>query len=65
MPADNSDGAIDPRAYLTEHGTQLNVLSAGDIKPFREKVNSVYEKWTEIIGEDLIKLAQEDMASVR
>lgn len=65
MPADNSDGAIDPRAYLTEHGTQLNVLSADDIKPFREKVNSVYEKWTEIIGEDLIKLAQEDMASVR
>lgn len=65
MPTDNSGGAIDPRTYLTEHGTQLNILSTDDIKPFREKVNSVYEKWTEIIGEDLIKLAQEDMASVR
>ncbi len=65
MPADNSGGAIDPRAYLREHGTKLNVLTPDQIKKFRGVVESVYAKWSPIIGEDLIKLAKEDMASVR
>ncbi len=65
MPADNSEGALDPRAYLAEQGTEVNVLTTEEIEQFRAVTEGVYAKWTEIIGEDLIKLAQEDMASVR
>lgn len=65
MPANNANGEIDPRAYLKEHGTAVNALTPDEIKGFRSAVESVYEKWTKIIGEDLIEMAKEDMASVR
>lgn len=65
MPANNANGEINPRAYLKEHGTQVNVLSAAEIKKFRALMDGVYTKWSKIIGEDLVKLAKEDMASVK
>ena len=65
MPADNKTGAVDPRAYLKDHGTAVNVLTPDQIKQFRNKTESVYDKWTKIIGADLIDLAKKDMASVR
>jgi len=65
MPANNDNGAIDPRAYLKAHGTKINVLSAAQIKAFRAKTDSVYTKWTKVIGEDLVNLAKEDMKKAR
>lgn len=43
----------------------MNVLTPDQIKQFRNKTESVYDKWTKIIGADLIDLAKKDMASVR
>ncbi|MCC8057357.1 DctP family TRAP transporter solute-binding subunit [Cloacibacillus sp.] len=65
MPADNKTRAVDPRAYLKDHGTAVNVLTPDQIKQFRNKTESVYGKWTKIIGADLIDLVKKDMASVR
>jgi len=65
MPANNDNGAVNPRAYLKEHGTHVNVLTREQIKAFRAVTESVYGKWTKIIGEDLVMLAKEDMEKVR
>ena len=65
MPSDNAQGAVDPRAYLESAGTAVNILDPDQIEAFRARTTSVYDKWTEVIGEDLVKAAQEDMAAVR
>lgn len=54
----------DPFEALEEYGVTVTRLSAEDIKVFRKMVEPVYEKWVDKIGPDLVKAAEEDMASV-
>lgn len=65
LPKDNSAGALDPRAYLTQHGTKVNVLTQEQIKKFKDVTAPVYTKWSKIIGNDLVEMAKKDMQKVR
>lgn len=51
--------------FLREKGMQVTVLNAQQRQVFRDKVQPVYDKWVQIIGEDLVAKARMDMASVR
>ncbi|MBQ9453491.1 MAG: TRAP transporter substrate-binding protein DctP [Desulfovibrio sp.] len=55
----------DPYACMQEHGMTISRLTANDIKRFYTVTSKVRDKWTETIGKDLVKAAQEDMAAVR
>ena len=42
-------------------GMKITVLTAEEIAAFKEKTKPVYDKWVPTIGEDIYKLALEDM----
>jgi len=42
-------------------GMKITVLTAQEIDAFKEKTKPVYDKWIPTIGEDIYKLALEDM----
>lgn len=56
---------VDPYKALTEKGMEVTFLSEEQMAAFREKTQPVFEKWTGEIGEELVKAAQEDIASVQ
>ena len=55
----------DPYACMQEHGMSVSRPSAAQIRQFYDATAKVREKWTKIIGNDLVKAAQADMAAVR
>jgi TRAP-type C4-dicarboxylate transport system substrate-binding protein len=52
-------------AELARVGMTVTNLTPDEIKLFVDKTKPVIEAWRAKIGEDLIKAAEEDMASVR
>lgn len=50
-------------AGIKERGVQVTELTEEQHDAFVEATQSVYEKWTPRIGEDLVKMAQEAVAS--
>lgn len=60
-PPDPSYAPEDPIAYLEKLGVKIHRLSADEIKPFRELMNPVYEKWIPKIGKELVEQAEKDM----
>lgn len=55
----------DPYATMKEHGMEVTMPSPEQIKKFYEATRGVRDDWTQKIGPDLVKAAQEDMATVR
>lgn len=55
----------DPYACLQEHGMTVTKLDAAQIKDFFDATAKVREKWTEVIGVELVKAASNDMAAVK
>lgn len=55
----------DPYKYLEEKGMVVVKLTKEEMEAFRKATNSVREKWRKEIGEDLVKAAEQDMASVQ
>ncbi|MEC9488682.1 MAG: DctP family TRAP transporter solute-binding subunit [Halanaerobium sp.] len=60
-----ADGTNDPIKYLESQGMVINVLTEEEKDVFREATQDVYEKWVEIIGEDLVNKAIEDKADAQ
>lgn len=54
----------DPVAELEKHGFNVNHFTPEQVKEFYDATAEVRAKWTETIGADLVKAAEEDMASV-
>jgi tripartite ATP-independent transporter DctP family solute receptor len=54
-----------PYAALEKAGMTVTKLTPEQIKAFAEKTKPVAEKWRKELGEELIKAAEEDMASVK
>ena len=54
----------DPYGELEKHGMQVNKYTPEQIKEFYDATASVREKWTKNIGPELVKAAEDDMASV-
>lgn len=57
--------AVDPYAFMAEQGMEVTRLTPEQIKAFYDATQKVRDDWIEKIGPDLVKAAQEDMASVR
>lgn len=51
----------EPYAFLESKGVTIYKLKQEQIKPWRESVQGVYDKWIPLIGEDLVKQAIKDM----
>ena len=54
-----------PRKYVQEKGVEVTLLTAEEIKAFRDKMNPIYEKWVSKIGEELVAAAEEDMKNAK
>lgn len=50
---------------LRSNGMEVVELTEEDRKAFRSKTTEVYEKWTEVIGADLVKKAESAIAASR
>lgn len=59
------DEVVDPYATMTEHGMTVTRLAPEQFKAFFDQTKGVRDDWTQKIGPDLVKAAQEDMAAVR
>lgn len=55
----------DPYKYMEEQGMVVTRLTPEQIETFHKATEKVRNEWTEKIGADLVKAAQEDMASAR
>ncbi|GAB6276844.1 MAG: DctP family TRAP transporter solute-binding subunit [Rectinema sp.] len=51
----------EPFSYAISKGMKITNLTPDELTAFKEKTKPVYDKWVPMIGEDLYKLAQEDM----
>ncbi len=54
----------DAYAELEKHGMKVNRFTQEQVKEFYDATASVREKWTKNVGPELVKAAEEDMASV-
>lgn len=59
------DEAHDPYGVMREHGMTITKPTPEQIRQFYDATQKVRDKWAEQIGPDLVKAAQDDMASVR
>ena len=55
----------EPYKHLEGLGMEIVRLNADQVKAFVEKTQPVFDAWKSKIGEDLVKAAEEDMASVK
>lgn len=55
----------DPYAYMQEQGMIITRLTPEQLEKFHEATRNVRDNWTAKIGPDLVKAAEEDMASVK
>lgn len=55
----------DPYAEMEKHGMTVARPTAEQLAKFREATTKVRDAWTDKIGPDLVKAAQEDMAAAR
>ncbi|MBO5565798.1 MAG: TRAP transporter substrate-binding protein DctP [Succinivibrio sp.] len=55
----------DAYKFMEEKGMQVTRLTPEQIKVFYDATKSVRDEWTPKIGADLVKAAEEDMASVK
>ncbi|HLT59127.1 MAG TPA: DctP family TRAP transporter solute-binding subunit [Limnochordales bacterium] len=55
----------DPIAFLEDLGVTVVQLTPEDRAAFRAATQSVTERWTQIIGEDLVRQAEADKAAAR
>jgi TRAP-type C4-dicarboxylate transport system substrate-binding protein len=46
---------------LRKNGMEVTVLTPAQIKVFKDKTKSVYDKWVKEIGADLVKAAEADI----
>ncbi len=53
----------DPYGYMTEQGMVVTRLTPEQMKAFYEATQKVRDDWTQKIGADLVKAAEEDMAT--
>ncbi|MDE5832918.1 MAG: DctP family TRAP transporter solute-binding subunit [Desulfovibrio sp.] len=59
------DEITDPYATMEQHGMVVTRITPEQLKAFYEQTRGVRDDWTQKIGPDLVKAAQDDMASVR
>ena len=55
----------DPYTFLEQQGMTVTKLNQEQIAAFYDATKGVREAWIPKIGADLVKAAEEDMASVR
>jgi len=55
----------DPIAFLEERGVTVIQLTPEERAAFRAATQSVRDRWTQIIGEDLVRLAEADKAKAK
>ena len=55
----------DPYACMREHGMTVSIPDQAQMLEFFNATAGVREKWTETIGKDLVKAAQEDMDAAK
>lgn len=48
-------------SFLEKKGMKVTILSKDERKPFKELTGDVYKKWVDRIGEDLVRLAEEEL----
>ncbi len=54
------DGSNNSIEFLKAQGMKVNILTDAEKKLFREKTRPVYDKWVEVVGEDLVQDAIDD-----
>ncbi len=60
-PPDPKLVPLDPYQDMRDHGMTIHILTAEQIKKFKDQMAHVYEKWIPIIGEELYEAAIQDM----
>jgi len=58
------EGSSDSLNILKQNGMDVYVLTAEDMKAFRNKVKPVYDRWVPEIGTDLVKAAEKEVRSI-
>ena len=54
-----------PREFLKTQGVEITVLTPDQIEVFRKQTESVYQKWVDKIGPELVEAAKADMDAVK
>ena len=62
IPEDQVAMPSDPYKLLKDNGVTVINLTPEEFKAFRDAAQPVYDKWVPIVGEDLVKAAEEEMA---
>jgi TRAP-type C4-dicarboxylate transport system substrate-binding protein len=57
------EGSSDSLNILKQNGMDVYVLTAEDVKAFKDKVKPVYDRWVPEIGADLVQAAEKAVQS--
>ena len=52
----------EPVKFLESKGMTVNFLTENQVAAFKKATHSIYDKWVKVIGEDVYKKAETDMA---
>ncbi len=55
------DGSNHPYKYLEEQGMKINILTAEEKAEFKAQTRGVYDKWKDIIGQNIVDKAESDI----
>ncbi len=55
------EGKMETLNNLKENGMDVTVLTPKQVKAFKDKTKSVYDKWVKEIGPELVKMAEKDI----
>ena len=61
LPNDEKVIPRDPRKLLADNGVTIHTSTPEEIMAFRKATKGVFEKHMKLVGEDLVKAAEEDM----
>ncbi|MDR2527691.1 MAG: TRAP transporter substrate-binding protein DctP [Synergistaceae bacterium] len=65
LPEDQNAMPYDPYKLLKDNGVTIIELTPEEFQAFRDAVKPIYEKHVKLIGEELVKAAEEEMAKVQ
>lgn len=63
LPPDSPMMPHDPYKLLKKHGVTIIRLTPEEQQAFRAATRGVMEKWTKVVGEDIVKAVHEDFAA--
>jgi TRAP-type C4-dicarboxylate transport system substrate-binding protein len=65
LPEDQNTMPHDPYKLLKDNGVTIIDLTPEEFKAFRDAEEPVYQKYMKLIGEDLVRAAEEEMAKIQ